>query len=211
MAQVINNADVGVSAAAVDGTVMVYPEAGGASSSIKVGGAAATALGLTTNTVATDSQTIDVLGQSDTGGLLTALGLNSFFEGDSGGDIRVSSHVLSNTDNVAAAKYSPPGDNANAVELAQIKQRQIADGGSQTLNDFFAALLGRVGVDASHAFRSHDTQTKLIESMESQRQSIVGVSLEEEMAKLVQNQQAFMAAAKLIGILDEMLRTLTNL
>jgi len=211
VAQVINNAGVGVAATLVGNAVMLSPAGAGPDSSIQVGGSAAAGLGLTTDTVTTDSLTIDVLGQTDTGGLLATLGVNAFFAGDRAGNIRVSDHVQASTDNIAAAKSSPPGDNANAVQLARVGQRRIANQGSQTLSDFFAALVGRVGVDASYALRSHETQTALVDSLENQRQSIVGVSLEEEMAKLMQNQQAYLAAAKLIETLDQMLEALTRL
>jgi len=211
VALVINNADVGVEAAAVSGSVMIRPSVAGPGSSIEVGGSAAAALGLTTDPITTDSQTIDLLGQTDTGGLLTALGINAFFEGDAGGNITVSSHIKANVDNIAAAKSSPPGDNANAVRLAQIKHEQVADDNSQTLNEFFAALMGKAGIDTSHALRSLGTQMKLVENLERQRDSIAGVSIEEEMAKLMQCQQAYFAAIKLIQTVDEMLTKLAIL
>ena len=207
----INNADVGVKATIVGNAIMIYPAAAGPNSSIQAGGAAAATLGLSTALTTTDSQTIDVLGETDAGGLLTALGINSFFEGKDGSDISVSALVQADPANIAAAKSSPPGDNANAIKLAQIKSIRIANNNSQTLNEFFSGIVGKAGIDAAQAMRSEDTQMKLVENLERQRDSIAGVSLEEEMATLMRNQQAYFAAVKLISTIDEMLASLTRM
>jgi flagellar hook-associated protein 1 FlgK len=152
-----------------------------------------------------------VLGQSDTGNLLTALGINGFFSGYGGGNIAVSEHIATNLDNIAASKATPPGDNANAVLLAEIKQERVCAGGTETLNEYYASTVGRAGIETSQAIRSEETQTKLVENLERQRESIAGVSLEEEMAKLMQNQQAYQAAVRLIQSIDQMLSALTQL
>jgi flagellar hook-associated protein 1 FlgK len=229
----INAAGVGVTATVVTvpagDVVLVHPSTPNPTGSLAFGGAGAAVLGLPagpvtadsqtiqvvkvtdTGTISTDSQTIDVLGETDTGGLLNALGINSFFEGDNAGSISVSSHVLSNSDNIAAAKSSPPGDNANAVRFARIKHERIVDQDSQTLNEYFASMIGRAGIDASQALRSQETQIKLVDGLERQRDSMSGVSLEEEMARLMQNQQAYYAAVKLIKTVDDMLESLTRL
>ena len=229
----INTAAIGVTATVVTvpagDVVLIHPSTPNPTGSLAFGGVAATVLGLPagpitadsqtiqvtkvteTSTISTDSQTIQVLGQTDTGGLLKGLGINSFFEGDGAGSIAVSGHVLSNTDNIAAAKSSPPGDNANAVKFAQLKHERIVGQDSQTLNEFFATMTGRAGIDAAQALRSRETQTKLVDSLERQRDSISGVSLEEEMAGLMRNQQAYLAAVKLIQAVDEMLESLSRL
>jgi len=208
VAQVISNA-AQVETAVINGAVIIRPLAGGPDRTITLAGNATAALGLGDPvTFSTDSQSLEVLADTDTAGILTALGLNTFFEGDSAGDVRVSAHIKSDLSNIAAAKASPPGDNSNAVAMARIKQRQLV--GGQTLTDFYASIVGKIGVGASQAMRSHETQNKLVESLQLQREAAVGVSMEEEMARMMQFQQAYYAAARLISIADEMLRSLTS-
>jgi len=211
VAEVIGEAE-DINAEVIDGAVMIRPIAGGPGRTLTLGGSAAAALGLGDPvTFGTDSQSLEVLADTDTAGILAALGLNTFFEGDSAGNASVSAHVESNLANIAAAKASPPGDNVNAVRMATLKQRQVMGGGTQTLTDFYASVVGKVGVETSQAMRSTTTQTKLVESLQLQREAIVGVSMEEEMARLMQFQQAYYAAARLISVADEMLKSLTNL
>ncbi|HUW34849.1 MAG TPA: flagellar hook-associated protein FlgK [Planctomycetota bacterium] len=211
LADVVNAAGAGVTATVVDGTLRISSDHLTPGSTISAGGSAAAKLGLPAGTIANDSQSINGLGQTDTGGLLRALGINSFFQGDGAGNITLSEHILSNLGNIAAAKTSPPGDNANAVLLARIKNSRIMSGNTQTLNDFFAAVVGRAGIVAEQASRGMETQTKLVENLEQQRMSISGVSLEEEMARLMQTQQAYYAAIRLLTSIDEMLQSLTEL
>ena len=211
LADVVNAAGAGVTATVVDGTLRISSDHLTPGSTISAGGSAAAKLGLPAGTIANDSQSINGLGQTDTGGLLRALGINSFFQGDGAGNITLSEHILSNLGNIAAAKTSPPGDNANAVLLARIKNSRIMSGNTQTLNDFFAAVVGRAGIVAEQASRGMETQTKLVENLEQQRMSISGVSLEEEMARLMQTQQAYYAAIRLLSSIDEMLQSLTEL
>ena len=211
VADVINAAGAGVKADVRGDAVLIFPEAAGPGFSIQAGGAAAAKLGLPAGAAAADTLTIDALADTDTGKLLPALCINSFFEGDGAGSISLSAHVAANPDNIAAAKSSPPGDNANALKLSRLKSQRIANDGRQTLDDFFSTMVGRAGTDASQALRTEETQTKLVENLERQRESVAGVSLEEELAKLMQNQQAYSAAIRVLQTVDDMLAKLTSL
>ena len=211
LASVVNASGAGVVATVIDGALQISSERLTPGSTISASGSAATKLGLPAGTLANDSQSIDVLGQTDRGGLLGALGINSFFAGDSAGNIGLSQHILSNLGNIAAAKTSPPGDNANAVLLARVKNSMIMSGGTQTLNGSFATVVGKAGIEAQQASRGLETQTKLVENLEQQRMSISGVSLEEEMALLMQTQQAYYAAMRVLSSVSDMMERLTEL
>ena len=51
----------------------------------------------------------------------------------------------------------------------------------------------------------------MVNNITQQRDSISGVSLDEEMIKLMKYQHAFTAASKLITVSDEMLNTLISM
>jgi flagellar hook-associated protein 1 FlgK len=53
-------------------------------------------------------------------------------------------------------------------------------------------------------------QTKIADQASADRQSVIGVSLDEEMTNLVATQHAFEAASRVLTAVDEMLDTLIN-
>ena len=56
-----------------------------------------------------------------------------------------------------------------------------------------------------------DAQGLVIEKLQIDRMSVSGVSLDEEMTHLIQYEQAYNAAAKLISTVDDMISSIMNL
>jgi len=54
-------------------------------------------------------------------------------------------------------------------------------------------------------------QSVMLTSLDNYRESISGVSLEEEMLNLIKFQHAFDAAAKLVTTVDEMIQTMMDM
>ena len=69
----------------------------------------------------------------------------------------------------------------------------------------------RLGQKVADAQRDVDDQKAISDFVQSQRDSISGVSLDEEMSNLVMFQKAFQASAKLISMTDEMLNTIIQM
>ena len=67
------------------------------------------------------------------------------------------------------------------------------------------------GADAQTASFNETHQSTMVENLEEYRQEVSGVSLDEEMVNLIQFQQAYNAAAKLITTADEMLDALLEM
>jgi flagellar hook-associated protein 1 FlgK len=68
-----------------------------------------------------------------------------------------------------------------------------------------------VGVLANRAIKSKETQTNILQQVNSLRESVSGVSLDEETTKLIEHQKAFEASARVIRTADEMFDTVLNL
>jgi flagellar hook-associated protein 1 FlgK len=74
--------------------------------------------------------------------------------------------------------------------------------------DRYAELVGEVGSRTRSAQSSADMSLRLYEDAERARNEMSGVNLDEEAARMLQYQQAYQAAAKVIATANEMFRSL---
>ena len=105
-----------------------------------------------------------------------------------------------------------PGDNRVAIEISEIQyNRPLFNEGSMTLDEFYNGLVGKLGIKAQAANRAVENQTHMVDQLNNLRESISGVSLDEEAAQMIETQKHFDAAARLIRTADEVLETVINL
>ena len=80
-----------------------------------------------------------------------------------------------------------------------------------TYNDYYSSLVRDAGNEVliSDAYYNH--QSDMMAQLENQRESVSGVSLDEEMINLIKFQNAYTAAAKLITTADEMMQTVLQM
>lgn len=148
---------------------------------------------------------------------------NFFYEGDEGDEfvkegaarnIRLDDRIVDSLDNIAASSSEMPGNGKNALALAEVKNEVIENADSElngkTIQDFYQELISQMGVDAQEANRMKDNATTLKTAVDVRRESISGVSLDEEMINLVRFQQAYNASARMVTSLDEMLDKIIN-
>lgn len=100
------------------------------------------------------------------------------------------------------------GDGSNALALAQLRHNRGQ--GKDTYEHMYESVLGVLGVQAQYANRMTESQTFLTEQLQHRRQSVSGVSLNEEMTNMIKFQHAFNAAARLTTAMNEVLDTLIN-
>ena len=74
----------------------------------------------------------------------------------------------------------------------------------------YAGFVAQVGSDVQSAKNTQQTAQSLVNAIGNQRQSVSGVSLDEEMANLVAYQRAYQASARIMNTVDSMLDTLIN-
>jgi flagellar hook-associated protein 1 FlgK len=138
---------------------------------------------------------------------------NAFFTGTDASDIAVNVDLVNDTNLIAAATDidSLPGDASNAVIIANLQNKTVLNGDTATFGEFYNALVSEVGNEVLQidAFYSH--QFDMVTQLENYRESISGVSLDEEMVNLVKFQSAYDASAKLISTTDELLQTVLGM
>jgi len=79
-----------------------------------------------------------------------------------------------------------------------------------SFGDFYNGAIAELGVDIQQATRMRGGQDVLVNQMYNQRQSDIGVSLDEEMTNLIRFQKAYAAAARVVTVLDDMLDKIVN-
>ena len=154
------------------------------------------------------SQLIQVVnGQHEAGFDLQGQPGLPFFVGDSANTIAVNPALASNPQLVAAAASASgvPGDGSNALAVSQLQNQRLAAMGGDTLNGFYATLVGAIGSDAQLANHSVDNLQALQQAIANQQQEYSGVSINDEMTKVVEAQNAYAAAAQVTVAINAML------
>ena len=126
------------------------------------------------------------------------------------GSFRVSAAVVSDINKIALSA-TVNGDGENARSIGAIRDELIMSGGSATLNDYYASLVGQIGRDVADAKRNMEYRSSVMRQLTERRESVSGVSLDEEMMDLIKYQMAYNAAGKLVNTVNEMMTTLMQL
>lgn len=102
------------------------------------------------------------------------------------------------------------GDGSNALRMAQLKQTKVLQSRSSDFNTFYEAFIANLGSQGQRAQTMLKNQDTLINQIDNQRQSVMGVNIDEEMMDIIKFQQAFNAISRYITTIDEMLDKVIN-
>lgn len=91
-----------------------------------------------------------------------------------------------------------------------MKSAKIFSDGRHDFEDYITDMITDVGLSGEKAKRMEINSDSLRTEYLNQRESVKGVSLDEEMANMIKYQQAFNAAAKVINVVDGMLDRIIN-
>jgi flagellar hook-associated protein 1 FlgK len=109
---------------------------------------------------------------------------------------------------LAASQSGEPGDARIAQAISELRSSKVMVSGSQTLNSFYANMVGTLGIRSQEASNMKDNYELLVTQIDNQRQSIQGVSTDEEMTQMVKFQRAYEAAARVVTYADSALETI---
>jgi flagellar hook-associated protein 1 FlgK len=162
----------------------------------------------TGDVVAGDSLTTRAVGLPDSGGLLTALGLNTFFSGSDANSLAINSQLTANPDLLATSRTGQPGDTSNLQRFVALQDVPLMAGGTQTLSTYFNQMVADVGTQVSGLNQQSATNQVLTTRLSDQQQSQSGVDINEEMVQVIKYQQMFQSAAKYISAVNDMYQQL---
>lgn len=120
--------------------------------------------------------------------------------------IEVNDAVSADVRLIAAGAASDSGvsDNRNALLLAQLQTGKTMDGNAASFATAYAQMVSDLGNKGNEVETLLAAQTTLLTEAEDARDSISGVNLDEEAAKLIEYQQSYQAAAKMLQIASEL-------
>ncbi|HOP06913.1 MAG TPA: flagellar hook-associated protein FlgK [candidate division Zixibacteria bacterium] len=136
----------------------------------------------------------------------------SFFDPNytNASDIRINTAITLDESLIMSGTSGEEGDNRVALEIADLADARVLDNGASSISDYYNSMIGSLGVMTYEAQSFTSNYELLVNQVENARQSVEGVSLDEEMTNLVKFQHAYDAAARVITTMDEALDTVIS-
>jgi flagellar hook-associated protein 1 FlgK len=140
-------------------------------------------------------------------------------------NIEVNSDILADTNKVAASgQYTMNGTDMQAIKgnsgvalaLSTLRDAKftypstLTALSSGTTDDYFRAFVSDLGTRAEIALTGFDRSNNMVDNVDIRRQSVSGVSIDEELTEMLRFQHAYNAAARNMTTVDEMLDRIIN-
>ncbi len=132
------------------------------------------------------------------------------------GGLALSGAVSGSPNAIAAAGEDPlvvsgAGDNRVALAVAGLVNSQTMSGNTASFSEFYSSVLAKAGYDVRNAESDEGLFEFSLQELKNLRDSVSGVSIDEESLNLVKFQNAYAAAARLINTSVEMLDILMSI
>ncbi|MGE6205195.1 flagellar hook-associated protein FlgK [Guptibacillus hwajinpoensis] len=132
--------------------------------------------------------------------------------------VSVNQEVKANSATIAASSTNSAVSNGDiATAISELKNETLSFdvAGSNvkaeaSVSDFYGMLISKIGAKSQATERSVESHQAVLKSIDQNRMSVSGVSLDEEMSNLIQFQHAYNAAARYVSTTDELLDVIIN-
>jgi flagellar hook-associated protein 1 FlgK len=140
----------------------------------------------------------------DSTNALAILGINTFFDGTDSTEVSVRSSLAARE--IAASANGLAGNGEIAGAIAQLSTVGADSLNGLTLADRFREMVGTTASASKAAQDNYTAADVVLQTLETERQGISGVSIDEEALNMIIFQRAFQGAARYVGVIDEMLQ-----
>ena len=126
--------------------------------------------------------------------------------------ITISKDVDRDLSKIAASSVAAgelPGNGENALRFRNIRNNRFMYA-TGSPDDFMQSMISSIGVDANQAKYITSAEKNILTDLDIKRQSLMGVSEDEEVADMIRYQHAFSANARMVTTFDEMLDVIIN-
>ncbi len=134
---------------------------------------------------------------------------NAFFSGTDASSMAVNP-LLDAASIATSSAAGQAGNNDIALQIAGLKTVKSMKAGTATLNEFYNSQVTELGVLTQRASDNSYQHGLVSRALGDQRESVAGVSLDEEAARMATAQKAYQAAARVLTAYDELLDLVIN-
>ncbi|MCC6360425.1 MAG: flagellar hook-associated protein FlgK [Phycisphaerales bacterium] len=148
----------------------------------------------------------DISFADDNSGVLAALGLATFFKGTNAATIGIADAVDADPRLIAASVSGAANDGENAGRMAQLAASDVTSAllGNRSIANYHSDMVGDLAVIGGAALDGYEAADAVYQGLYAQRESISGVSLDEEAINMTKYERAYQGAARYITVLNEM-------
>jgi flagellar hook-associated protein 1 len=127
--------------------------------------------------------------------------------------IRLDTTIVNDVNRIAASGISgESGDNSVAIALSRLRDAAVpVNGQTVSISEGYRNVVASIATRVNGASGTATAARTLASQTDARRESVKGVSIDEEMVNLMKFQQSYAAAARLISVVDELSQTLINL
>lgn len=161
--------------------------------------------------ITSDSPDFEFSFSDDTSGVLASLGINTFFAGSNASDISVNKVLTDDPSRLAVALGHVPGDNRTALAIAGLQDKALEGAGNQSLREYWNNHIEDFAIRLRQTEVKSESNRVVREGLQTQREGISGVNLDEEAISMLTYQRAFQGSARFITVIDELIQTLLGL
>lgn len=147
----------------------------------------------------------------DSTGVLSALGVNTFFTGKEASDIGVNRGLVGDPRNVAVGLEHLAGDNRTALAINALRETGVNDLQGLSLPAFWNRHVEDVSIRTAQAVDQLNADSVVKENLQVQQQAFSGVNADEETIDLLNYQRMYQANARFLTVVDELMQTLIGI
>lgn len=126
------------------------------------------------------------------------------------GEWQVNPNLLDEPRKIAASKTGSSGNSEIAAKIAQLAEEPIDSVGGQNVLDAYRNVIGTIASRTQGVQNAHRAFSEVHRFLQNRRDMVSGVSIDEELVDLMRFQQAYLAAARVIQIVDNLISELLN-
>lgn len=154
--------------------------------------------------------------QLDSSGVLAALGVNTFFTGQDASDVAVKNDLTPQAIAASAVFLEdvqvPTGEDRNIQSsVADVLTAPSDLLGGRSLQDGWSVLAADVAVTAAATSSGVEAASAVFSALQAQKESLSGVSLDEEAIELVRFERAFQGASRYVSAINGLIQEVINI